>query len=123
MMNDLILSLPDVKLIEKEELRAIVFKKYWEQDVWELPFVSCMVSDACGLLEQGHIIKMDPVIDWPNMNIRCTDIMWVLEFENNDAIYYILLKCSTEPSEEDMTYGYSHITFEKYDFEIFYKYI
>ena len=118
-MNNRIKSLADVKLPGKEELRTIVFKKYLEQDVWNLPFADCMVSDARDLLERGHIAYMDTVFDGPDFNDRCTDIMWILEFENEHAVYYVLLKCITEPSEDDMVYGYSHLIFKKYDFEYF----
>lgn len=122
-MDNRIKSLADVKLPGKEVLRALVSKKYLEQDVWDLPFANCMVSDARDLLERGHIVYMDTVLDGPDFNDRCTDIMWILEFENKDVIYYILLKCITEPSEDDMVYGYSHMVFERYNFESFPKYI
>lgn len=122
-MDNRIKSLADVKLPGKEVLRALVSKKYLEQDVWDLPFANCMVSDARDLLERGHIVYMDTVLDGPDFNDRCTDIMWILEFENEHAVYYVLLKCITEPSEDDMVYGYSHMIFERYDFESFPKYI
>lgn len=122
-MDNRIKSLADVKLPGKEELRTIVFEKYMEQDVWELPFTRCLVTDAIQLLEQGRIVKVDIACDCYIPADNFTDIMWVLEFENKDVIYYILLKCITEPSEDDMVYGYSHMVFERYDFESFPKYI
>lgn len=122
-MDNRIKSLADVKLPGKEELRTIVIKNYLEQDVWDLPFVSCMVSDACDLLERGHLIKMDAVFDSHDFDDRCTDIMWLVELEKEYSICYVLLRCITEPAEGDMVYGYSHMVFERYNFESFPKYI
>ena len=122
-MTNRIKSLADVKLPSKEELRAIVFNKYLALDEWNMPFVNCKVCDACYLLEHGHIMKMETVFDDFEFIARCTDIIWLIEIEQEHAIYYVLLKCTTEPAENDIDNGYSHMVFEKYNFEIIPRYI
>lgn len=122
-MDNRIKSLADVKLPGKDKLREIVIKKYSDKEVWELPFTRCLVTDAIKLLEQGRIVKVDIVCDCFIPADNFTDIMWMLEFENKDTIYYILLKCITESTEDDVVFGYTHMIFERYDFESFPKYI
>ena len=120
-MSKRIKSLADVKLPGKDKLREIIIKEYSDKDVWEFPFTRCLVTDAIQLLEQGRIVKVDITCDCYIPADNFTDIMWVLEFENKEAIYYVLLKCITEPAEDDLVYGYSHMIFERYDFESFPK--
>lgn len=122
-MDNRIKSLADVKMPGKEELRRIVLMKYMGQNAWELPFTRCMVMDAVELLKQGHIVETDVSYDCYVPADKFTDIMWILEFESKSAIYYTLLKCTSEPSADDMVFGYTHMIFERYDFESFPKYI
>ena len=122
-MNNRIKSLADVKLPGKDKLRESVIKRYSEQDICDFPFKRCMAEDATKLLEQGHVIKTDIVYDCAVPADSCTDVVWVLELEDKNTVSYILLKCNTVPSEDDTFWGYSHMVFERYDFESFPKYI
>ena len=120
-MSSRIIPLADVENPTKnknEERRKFAIEKCLRSEFGDFEYMKCLSDNALRMLENGTIVWSTAALDTFYSMDNCTDILWLIEFDTIGSTYYTLLKLSTEPHEDDLAFGYSHMVFERYDFEV-----